>query len=62
MLCRNLNLESLRSALTNHQSVKTKVMYHVSLPLECAHTTHKCGNANYPVLTGSQKTFVDLTN
>ena len=36
-------LESLRSALVAKQPVKTKLLYHVSLPSESAHTGHKCG-------------------
>ena len=36
-------LESLRSALVTKQPVKTKLLYHVSLPSESAHTGHKCG-------------------
>ena len=36
-------LESLRNALAAKQPVKMKVLYHVSLPSESAHTGQKCG-------------------
>ena len=36
-------LENLRSALASQQPVKIDILYHVSLPSESAHTTHKCG-------------------
>ena len=36
-------LEILRSALAGKQPVRKKILFHVSLPSEYAHTGNKCG-------------------